>query len=68
VFAVIVAILTERLIQGTFIQYERERVSMFLRLPQWWGYLAASVASLVWSAVTFYTAWESLMRAFEPRK
>ena len=44
VFAIIVAILTERLIQGTFIQYERERVSMFLRLPQWWGYAIASLA------------------------
>lgn len=62
-FAIIVAILTERLIQGTIIQYERERVSMFLRLPQWWGYAVASVAALVWTAVTFFTAWESLRRA-----
>jgi len=63
VFAIIVAILTERLIQGAIIQYERERVSMFLRLPQWWGYAVASLAALVWSAVTFFTAWESLRRA-----
>ena len=62
-FALIVAILTERLIEGAFIQYERERVSMFLRLPQWWGYAVASMAALVWTLVTFYTAWESLRRA-----
>jgi len=67
VFAIIVAILTERLIQGAIIQYERERVSMFLRLPQWWGYAVASVAALVWSAVTFFTAWESLRRALAPK-
>jgi TRAP-type C4-dicarboxylate transport system permease small subunit len=66
VFAIIVAILTERLIEGTVIQYERERVSMFLRLPQWWGYCAASIAAVVWTAVTFYTAWESLRRALKP--
>lgn len=66
-FAIIVSVLTERLIEGAVIQYERDRVSMFLRLPQWWGYAVASVAAVLWSAVTFYTAWESLRRALRPK-
>ena len=63
--ALIVAILTERLIQGTIDQYTRERVSMFLRLPQWWGYAVAAAAAVVWTAVTVATAWDSLRRAFK---
>jgi TRAP-type C4-dicarboxylate transport system permease small subunit len=66
-FAIIVAILSERLIEGAVIQYERDRVSMFLRLPQWWGYAVASIASVLWTAVTFYTAWESLRRALKTK-
>lgn len=63
VFAVIVAILTERLIDGAITQYARERASMFLQLPQWWGYGAAAVASLVWTVVTALGAWNFLRRA-----
>ncbi len=63
IVALVVALLTERLIQGTFDQYARERVSMFLRLPQWWGYAVAATASVVWTAVTLQSALGSLRRA-----
>lgn len=58
VFAVIVAVLTWRLVEGTFTQYERERVSMFLKLPQWWGYALASVSAVLWVLVCLRTAWD----------
>jgi TRAP-type C4-dicarboxylate transport system permease small subunit len=62
-FAVIVAVLTERMIEGAWTQYERGRVSMFLQLPQWWGYALAAAACVLWTAVCGFTAWERL-RAF----
>jgi TRAP-type C4-dicarboxylate transport system permease small subunit len=66
VFAVIVAVLAERMIEGGITQFERERVSMFLRIPQWWGYAGASVASLLWLAVCAYTAWERFLAFVRP--
>ena len=64
VFAVIVAVLTWRLVEGTFTQYERERVSMFLKLPQWWGYALASVSAVLWVLVCLRTAWDRARSAF----
>ena len=58
VFAVIVAVLTWRLIEGTFTQYERDRMSMFLKIPQWWGYALASVSAVLWVMVCLRTAWD----------
>ena len=51
--ALVVAVVTWRLIDGAFTQYERERVSMFLRLPQWWGYGLASIAAVLWVVACF---------------
>ena len=65
IVAIIVAVLTERLIQGAIDQYTRERVSMFLRLPQWWGYSVAAAAAIVWTAVTLQSALTSLRRALK---
>jgi TRAP-type C4-dicarboxylate transport system permease small subunit len=67
VFAVIVAVLTWRMIDGTITQYERERVSMFLKLPQWWGYALASIAAVLWVLVCLRTAWDRARSAFGPR-
>ena len=64
VFAVIVAVLTWRLVEGTFTPYERERVSMFLKLPQWWGYALASVSAVLWVLVCLRTAWDRARSAF----
>lgn len=64
VFAVIVAVLTWRLVEGTLTQYERERVSMFLKLPQWWGYALASASAVLWVLVCLRTAWDRARSAF----
>lgn len=66
-FALVVAVLTWRLIVGGINAADRNRVSMFLALPQWWGYAAAACAMVLWTAVCFYTAVEALMRARAPR-
>ncbi|MGE0310083.1 MAG: TRAP transporter small permease [Lautropia sp.] len=60
--AIVVALLAERLVQGTIDQYTRERVSMFLRLPQWWGYAVAAAATVAWAVVTLHAALRSLLR------
>ena len=64
VFAIIVAVLTWKLLEGTVTQYERERVSMFLKLPQWWGYAVASIAAVLWVLVCLYTAWQRARAVF----
>jgi TRAP-type C4-dicarboxylate transport system permease small subunit len=66
-FAVIVAVLTWRMIDGTVTQYERERVSMFLKIPQWWGYALASAACVLWVLVCLRTAWDRARSAFTRR-
>jgi TRAP-type C4-dicarboxylate transport system permease small subunit len=58
VFALVAAVLTWRLIDGAFTQYERERVSMFLKIPVWWGYGLASTACVLWVLVCMRTAWD----------
>jgi hypothetical protein len=42
-------------------------VSMFLRLPQWWGYALASAAALLWTAACFQTVYLRLRTAFGAR-
>lgn len=59
VAALVVAVITWRLIAGGLGQYERARVSMFLQLPQWWGYAGAGFAAVVWTIACFATsAWK----------
>lgn len=65
-FAVIVAVLTERMIEGAWTQYERGRMSMFLQLPQWWGFAIAAAAGVLWVVVCAFTAYER-WRAFLKR-
>lgn len=64
-FALVVAVLAERMVMGTLTQFERGRVSMFLQLPNWWGYVAASAAALLWTLVSFVSAWDKV-RALAP--
>lgn len=66
-FAVVAAVLTWRLIDGAFTQYDRERVSMFLRIPMWWGYGLASVACVLWVLVCVRTGVDRARAAVSPR-
>ncbi|UOM34239.1 TRAP transporter small permease [Acuticoccus sp. I52.16.1] len=50
-FTVVVAVLAWRLIVGGIDAHARGRTSMFLLIPQWWGYAPAALAMVLWSLV-----------------
>jgi TRAP-type C4-dicarboxylate transport system permease small subunit len=45
---VVAVLLTWRMGIGGLDAFERERATMFLQLPLWWGYLAAVLPCLLW--------------------
>jgi len=63
VFALVAIVLTWRLAEGGLAAWERDRRSMFLQLPDWWGYVAGFASMLLWIAVCLYVAWTSAQRA-----
>jgi len=62
-FIFVAAILTWRMLDGGLTAWERSRRSMFLQLPDWWGYLVGVVAMLLWIAVCVWTTYLSFKRA-----
>lgn len=66
VAAVVVAILAWRLAIGGYNQWDRERESMFLQLPFWWGYAAAAIGMAAWSLCAAFVAVESFVRMRRP--
>jgi len=63
VFAAVALVLTWRLIEGGLGAYERSKRSMFLQLPDWWGYAIGAVSMLLWIAVCLFVAWEGMKQA-----
>lgn len=61
-FAFVTAILTWRLIVGGFAAYERDKVSMFLQIPDWIAYFASSFGGILWVAVALFVSWEASLR------
>ena len=61
VFAAVVIILTWRLALGGLDSYVHGDYSMFLRIPQWWGYLAAFISCVVWVSACLYTAFARML-------
>lgn len=59
-FAVVATVLAWRLVQGGIDAFDRNRMTMFLELPLWWGYLAAAVPMIVWVVVTWFLAAEAV--------
>ncbi|MBM3486035.1 MAG: TRAP transporter small permease [Alphaproteobacteria bacterium] len=64
IFAVVVLLLAWRLMAGGLNAFARDDNSMFLRIPLWFGYFAASIFSIVWCAVCLYTAYASIIGAY----
>jgi TRAP-type C4-dicarboxylate transport system permease small subunit len=62
-FACVALLLTWRLIDGGLTAFERNRRSMFLQLPDWWGYAVGAVAMSLWVVVCVFVAWERAQRA-----
>jgi hypothetical protein len=50
-------------VEGGIGAWERNKTSMFLQLPDWWGYALGALSMLLWIAVCLFVAWESLQRA-----
>lgn len=62
-FAAVAIVLTWRLVEGGIGVYERGKRSMFLQLPDAWGYAIGTLSMLLWIAVCLFIAWESTQRA-----
>ena len=60
IFSVCILIVTWRLAVGGLGAFKAGDASMFLRLPQWWGYAAAFVACIFWSLACLYSIFRSL--------
>lgn len=59
-FAAVTLILTWRMGVGAVDAFSRDRISMFLQLPQWWGFAAAMPSMLLWSVAAAFLAAERL--------
>jgi TRAP-type C4-dicarboxylate transport system permease small subunit len=64
VFTAVAAVLAWRLAAGGITAWERQRLSMFLQLPDWWGYALGVAAMALWVAVCLYTTHRSFSKAF----
>lgn len=64
IFAAVVLLIAWRLMAGGFTAFARDDSSMFLQIPLWLGYFAASIFSIVWCAVCLYTAYASILGAY----
>lgn len=62
-FAAVAVVLTWRLVEGGIGVYERGKRSMFLQLPDSWGYAIGALSMLLWIVVCLFVAWESAQRA-----
>lgn len=62
-FVFVAAVLTWRMLEGGLTAWERSRKSMFLQLPDWWGYAVGGVAMLLWIGVCCFTTYLSFSKA-----
>jgi len=56
--ALVAIVLAARMIEGAFDQWDRERDTMFLQLPYWWGYAGAALALVLWSVTALFVTAE----------
>lgn len=61
--ALVAAVLAARIAVGSYDQWDRERATMFLELPYWWGYAGATVGLLLWFVTAGFVAIERLREA-----
>jgi TRAP-type C4-dicarboxylate transport system permease small subunit len=63
VAAAVVAVLAWRLAIGGFNMWDRERETMFLLIPYWWGYAGAALGMTLWTVCAAFVAAESAAKA-----
>jgi TRAP-type C4-dicarboxylate transport system permease small subunit len=61
--AAVVAVLAWRLAVGGYNQWDRERETMFLEIPFWWGYAGAAVGMVLWMLCAAFVAAEAMAKA-----
>ncbi len=64
--ALVATILALRIADGAYQQWDRERATMFLELPYWWGYAGAALGLALWTATAFFVAAERFADARRP--
>jgi len=62
VAAAVVFVLAWRLAVGGFNNWDRERETMFLEIPFWWGYAGAALGMALWMVTALFVAAESAAR------
>lgn len=60
--AAVVCVLTWRLSIGGYNNWDRERETMFLEIPYWWGYAGAALGMALWAVTALFVAAESAAR------
>jgi TRAP-type C4-dicarboxylate transport system permease small subunit len=66
VVAMVATVLAVRIADGTLAQYERERATMFLEIPYWWGYAGAAGGLALWTVTAAFVALERFGQARRP--
>lgn len=66
VAAAVIAVLAWRLAIGGYNAWDRERETMFLLIPYWWGYAGAAVGMVLWTVCAAFVAVESAARTRRP--
>jgi TRAP-type C4-dicarboxylate transport system permease small subunit len=61
--ALIAAVLAVQLATGAYGQWDRERETMFLQIPYWWGYALAALGLLLWTVTAGFVAAERMGEA-----
>jgi TRAP-type C4-dicarboxylate transport system permease small subunit len=61
--ALVVAVLAWRLAIGGYNSWDRERETMFLLIPYWWGYAGAAVGMTLWTLCAGFVAAESAAKS-----
>ncbi|MBP0464899.1 TRAP transporter small permease [Roseomonas sp. PWR1] len=56
--ALVATVLAVQIADGAYGQWDRERASMFLELPYWWGYAGAAVGLALWTVTALFVAAE----------
>ncbi|MDE0056851.1 MAG: TRAP transporter small permease [Defluviicoccus sp.] len=68
IFSVCILIVTWRLAVGGIATYHASDASMFLRIPQWWGYGLAFIGCIAWSLACLYSMLRSIGHMRESRR
>jgi TRAP-type C4-dicarboxylate transport system permease small subunit len=64
--ALVATVLAVQIADGAYAQWDRERATMFLELPYWWGYAGAAVGLALWTVTAGFVAVERFQDARRP--